>query len=171
MAKSEQEIKEYRKKWRIENADKMREYRKKWRNENVEKTKEIRENRNSTYRNEWRKQSKESCYKKWLENLLDACKSRHIKKSHVVCEITLEDLINKYEEQKGLCAISKVKLEHKQGVLNSISIDRIENTLGYTKDNVHLVAKWINIGRNTATIDQIKQAIQDVINANNQAKP
>ena len=50
--------------------------------------------------------------------------------------------------------------------LNSISIDRIDNNLGYTIENTHLVVKWINIGRRNATLDQIKQAIQDVIEAN-----
>ena len=80
--------------------------------------------------------------------------------------MTLEDLIKIYEEQKGLCAISKVKLEHKQGSPNNISIDRKDNNLGYTKENVHLVTRWINLGRQSATLDQIKQAIQDVIEAN-----
>lgn len=109
---------------------------------------------------------KESCYQKWLQFLLNSCKTRCATNNKISCTITIEDLITKYEEQNGLCAISKVKLEHKQKSLASISIDRIDNTIGYTKENVHLVAKWINLGRNSATLEDIKVAIQNLIIAN-----
>lgn len=154
-----------KKEWRESNATKIKEYAKNYRFSNPEKIKELAKKQSHA---KYKKSSKESCYQKWLQVLLSNCRLRHKKNNsnHITCEITLEDLLEKYEEQKGLCAISKVKLDHTQGSLNSISIDRIENTLGYTKENVHLVAKWINIGRRNATLDQIKRAIQDVIEAN-----
>lgn len=134
-----------------------------------EKNKESISAKRKKYNKEKLLTTKESSPEKWLEFCLLNCKTRHKTKpsqSHITCTVTIEDLIQKYKEQKGLCAISKVRLEHKQGSMNSISIDRIDNNLGYTKENIHLTTKWINIGRRNATIDQLKQAIQDILNAN-----
>ena len=57
-------------------------------------------------------------------------------------------LLQLYENQKGLCAISGIKMTHLAGqgkVPENISIDRIDPTKGYIKENVHLVCLFINI--------------------------
>lgn len=168
MTSTPEQRKRYYEKNKEQLAIKKKEYHEKNKEQLLIKRKKYKE-QHRTEHQAYKKSRKELSYQNWLRVLWSNCKLRHTKNeynSHIICEITLEDLIEKYEEQKGLCAISKVKLEHKQESLNSISIDRIENNLGYTKENVHLVAKWINIGRRNATLDQIKQAIQDVIEAN-----
>ena len=71
--------------------------------------------------------------------------------------ITAEDLISLYREQEGRCVVSGVILtHHKDGHGNkefNISIDRIDNTLGYTLDNVRLVAYRLNMMRGGLTND------------------
>lgn len=160
-----EKLKEYRRKYREENKEKISLANKKYREENNERLKEYKQN-NKQRQKEYGISSKEESYESWLRYAYSNCKLKHKRKSHIICEITLDDLIQKYEEQKGLCAISQVKLTHKQRSLNNISIDRKDNNIGYTKENIHLVAKWINIGRGTATLNQIKQAIKDLIDAN-----
>ncbi len=68
-------------------------------------------------------------------------------------ELTVEDINELYEKQNGLCAISGLKLTHetyaykdKEHIINrlNISIDRINSNLGYTKDNIQLVAAIVN---------------------------
>lgn len=60
--------------------------------------------------------------------------------------ITLEDLIEKYNNQNGRCALSGEILElrndrnyRKKYSLKRLSIDRIDSNKGYTKDNIQLV--------------------------------
>lgn len=102
------------------------------------------------------KERKESSVLEWMKHILKSCKSRS--KSSVVktCEITVNDLMAQYEKQNGLCGICGLPMEWKQESLMSISVDRIDNSLGYTVDNIHLVGKWLNIGRGTAPLSEIK---------------
>lgn len=71
----------------------------------------------------------------------------------LIIELTVEDIHELYNKQKGLCAISGLKMTHetyafkdKEHIINrlNISIDRINSNLGYTKDNVQLVAAIVN---------------------------
>jgi hypothetical protein len=68
-------------------------------------------------------------------------------------ELTIEDIHYLYNKQNGLCAISGLKMSHetyafkdKEHIINrlNISIDRINSSLGYTKDNIQLVAAIVN---------------------------
>lgn len=57
-------------------------------------------------------------------------------------------------EQKGLCAVTGIPLSTEKGnpqVKNpwAASIDRVDSTRGYTKDNVRLVVHWYNNAKNT----------------------
>ena len=56
-------------------------------------------------------------------------------------EITLEDIWNKYEQQNKRCALSGVILEWD----NNASVDRIDSSQHYTKDNIQIVHKVINM--------------------------
>ena len=68
-------------------------------------------------------------------------------------ELTIEDIHDLYNKQNGLCAISGLKMSHetyafkdKEHIINrlNISIDRINSSLGYAKDNIQLVAAIVN---------------------------
>ena len=72
-------------------------------------------------------------------------------------KITPEDIIDLYHKQQGRCALSGVILtHHKDGSGHkefNISIDRLNNDLGYTIDNIRLVAYRLNMMRGTMTND------------------
>lgn len=63
-------------------------------------------------------------------------------------EITADDIADLYEEQDGKCAltgwdISFPEVGHHQ--LSTVSIDRIDSSFGYLKENVQLVDKRVNM--------------------------
>lgn len=65
--------------------------------------------------------------------------------------LTIADLIELYNFQQGLCALSGEQLtfEFDKGKqATNISIDRIDPTKGYTKENIQLVCYITNIMKN-----------------------
>lgn len=74
-------------------------------------------------------------------------------------QIVYEDLLLKWQQQKGLCALSCLPMTHKFKDLCAISIDRKDSAGGYTVDNVQLVCQWANRGKNTYWDDEFKKAL------------
>ncbi len=70
-------------------------------------------------------------------------------------DITIEDVALILFEQFSRCALSGVEISAK-GDLKTItaSIDRIDNSIGYTKENIQLVHKKINMMRGTLTVEE-----------------
>lgn len=62
-------------------------------------------------------------------------------------QIERQHLFDLWDKQKGLCAISGKQMVHKRGSLYTISIDRIDSSLGYVNGNVQLVCKAINLAK------------------------
>lgn len=64
-------------------------------------------------------------------------------------KISIEDIHNKYIEQNGICALSGVEMFPPKNLHNKnpnkASLDRIDSTLGYTKDNIQWITSTINI--------------------------
>jgi hypothetical protein len=68
--------------------------------------------------------------------------------------ITIEDIKQLYTKQKGLCALSGLTLTYnalpkekqEEHIINycNISVDRIDSTKGYEKDNIQLVCAIVN---------------------------
>lgn len=71
---------------------------------------------------------------------------RNAKIRGIPFEITIKDGWEKFEKQEGKCSISGVNIvfgrRHKTPT--TASLDRIDSTKGYTKDNIHWVHKKIN---------------------------
>ena len=64
-------------------------------------------------------------------------------------EITIDDLLEIYNSQEGKCALTGMEMtlgDKRNGNNNpySLSVDRIDNSLGYTKENVWMVIKAVN---------------------------
>lgn len=106
--------------------------------------------------------------KVWLRNLAcnndpkqfirRACQQlksgRKKRQPYLSFEVTPEMLIEKYETQGARCALSGLPMENFRdgsGVKNphNISIDRIDNDVGYVESNVQLVCQAINIMKGT----------------------
>lgn len=80
-------------------------------------------------------------------------------------ELTAEDINALYEEQEGLCALSGLSIGwSKVGWDHTASIDRIDNELGYSIDNIQLVHKKINMMRGSLTVDEFRELCAFVAN-------
>lgn len=97
--------------------------------------------------------NKNKVRKETLSGFLDALihASRHSAKvNSYKFNIGSNFLYELYKKQNGLCALSGIKLtilSNRTKRINNfnISIDRIDSSKGYTKDNIHLVCASINV--------------------------
>lgn len=83
--------------------------------------------------------------------------------------ITKEDLIDLWNIQNELCAISKIKMTHiifSGRVPTNVSIDRINPLKGYTKGNVQLVCMAVNQMKNDLTMDELLFFCEEIIKYN-----
>lgn len=79
------------------------------------------------------------------------------KRRNIQFDISIEDIWEQYQKQKGLCALSGIEVyfstkypnrDPESGSFNDASVDRIDSTQGYTKDNIQIVHKHINWMKN-----------------------
>lgn len=69
--------------------------------------------------------------------------------------ITPEYLHQLWLTQNGMCAISFMPMLYQFNNLCTVSIDRIDPSLGYVKTNVQLVCQWVNFAKNKFSNDDI----------------
>lgn len=71
------------------------------------------------------------------------------KKRQIDIDISVDDAYNKFVDQNGKCAISGMDIYFKtlgqKATEQTASLDRIDSSKGYTKDNIQWVHKYINI--------------------------
>jgi hypothetical protein len=65
--------------------------------------------------------------------------------------LTVDDLLKKFIQQDGKCYWSKIPLDDKYNYISkhplAISVDRLDNTIGYCYDNVALTLRVFNLGK------------------------
>tara|TARA_Y100000996_G_scaffold350877_1_gene290032 strand:- start:106 stop:441 length:336 start_codon:yes stop_codon:yes gene_type:complete len=72
-------------------------------------------------------------------------------------DVTVEDLMELYEVQEGLCALSGLPMTRSSANSDySLSIDRINNEIGYTKENLQLVCWRVNTMRSSLTVEMFE---------------
>ena len=103
----------------------------------------------------------------FIHHKVQGAKHRAIRKGF---EFTITDEIveGMLKQQNGKCYFTNIELTFNTHDWNSLSIDRINNDLGYTKENIVLVTKFVNSSKNSQTnqefIDNIKQCYLGLIN-------
>lgn len=85
---------------------------------------------------------------------------RRAKYRHHEVNITLDDLLNQWNKQDGTCPYSGVKLIHPiritdEGLIFMASLDRIDSTKGYIKDNIQFISAATNLAKNNMTHEQM----------------
>jgi hypothetical protein len=85
--------------------------------------------------------------------------------------ITLEDLHALWTKQNGICPYTKLSLKlsshtkfpsHQPDVFNYASIDRIDSSKGYNKDNIEFVSLGINLLKNKFSKKQVLLFLQQI---------
>jgi hypothetical protein len=133
----------YRKEYSEKNKDKLAEKAKAYYDANSDKISEYNKNR-------YLKQIETIEGK--LKRLLNEAKQSN--KSHGPVTIKLEDLLSKWNTQRGRCAVTDIIMELGRKKTNMVSLDRINPNGGYTPDNIRLVCWWVNIARNKLLDDE-----------------
>ena len=80
------------------------------------------------------------------------------------CVLTLKDLKEVFDLQNGICSYSKVKLQFtsKKGNnrLYTISIDRKDSSIGYTKENIQFISIAMNHLKNDMTEAEMQEILE-----------
>lgn len=58
--------------------------------------------------------------------------------------LVIDFLKQLHRDQEGKCAISKIPMSFDRNNENSVSVDRINSSIGYQPDNIHLTCWWVN---------------------------
>lgn len=93
------------------------------------------------------------------------CKQSHGKKTF---DVTLEDLKDVWNKQHGKCVYSNVDLKLPTDEFTKIpltkraSLDRIDSSKGYTKDNIQFVSSCINLMKNTMSDLETKRFLKEI---------
>ena len=88
-------------------------------------------------------------------------------KKNIPCTITKEFIMELWNKQNGLCAISKIPMTYEldQGrIYSNISIDQINQGKGYTEDNVQLVCMAVNQLKSDWDMDTVNYICKMIVN-------
>lgn len=132
--------------------EKQREYKRQWRLKNKE--------RNDEHIRHFR-QKGESIPDYIVVNLWTGAKSRSIKKGREFT-ITKEQLYKRIVETNGFCEISGLPLSVAYNDPLRLSIDRIDSDIGYTPENIQIVATCVNNAKNDLHQDAFIQMCKAV---------
>lgn len=114
---------------------------------------------------EFRKASVENT----LKQLAVQVKSR-AKRKDITCDIDAEFLLTLLERQEGKCAGTGRELlpsmytaEKHRSDKDTVSVDRIDSNLGYTRDNIQLVGFHYNTAKNSFSDEEFINLCRDVV--------
>ena len=90
---------------------------------------------------------------------------RRAKRRQKDCDLTLYQMKEVWDRQQGICVYSKVKLipwrsSKKADFLYTMSLDRINSSLGYTKDNIQFISICMNHLKNKMSHEQMLEVLQ-----------
>lgn len=97
---------------------------------------------------------------------------RNLKRRNHDVSVTIEDLKIQWEIQNGICFFSGVKLELSsytkinKNPIYAASLDRIDSSKGYTKDNIRWVSRAMNWMKNTMSDDMVYELMNIIKNKN-----
>lgn len=76
------------------------------------------------------------------------------------CELSVQDLIDIWGSQKGLCAITGIPMQKTSGDNQhnrfKFSLDRIDNELPYLRKNVWLVCEFVNRAKSDLSLTELR---------------
>jgi len=80
------------------------------------------------------------------------------------CDLTLEDLKEVWEQQEGKCVYSKVNLTsasylQPNNLIYTMSLDRIDSSIGYTKTNIQFISMAMNYLKNRMSHNEMLEVL------------
>lgn len=84
-------------------------------------------------------------------------------------DFNIDYLLFLWDTQKGKCAISGIEMSYilyNGHIHNNVSIDRVDSSKGYTKDNIQLVCSIVNKMKLDMTIEELSFYCKKIIQHN-----
>lgn len=135
----------------------------KWARENPEKRKAVQLKYNRNNVELLKKRAIAWKIKSPFKSMLGTYRQNAAKRGFVL-EINSDDLEKQWLKQKGLCYYTNEPMLKHYGSKNSVSIDRVDSSKGYTLDNVVLCLRQVNIMKNDATLLELFQFCESILN-------
>ena len=97
---------------------------------------------------------------------------RNMKRRHHKCDVTLEDLKGQWEKQKGRCPYTGWKLKNLINMspknqlsktIDRASVDRIDSSKPYTKDNIQFVSLMAQLAKNIWSENDLLNFCESVV--------
>ena len=163
--KNREKLKERTRLWRLENPDKVKTHRKKYDDANLEKRKEKRKAKDKRYREKnrqyYRDKNKEYRQSHKFDIMLNSAKNRALRKS-IPFDLTVELIEKLWNDQNGLCFYSGKSMILESNSIDTVSIDRIDSSMGYTLGNIRLCRKSINTMKLDLTLEVFIRIIKEI---------
>lgn len=93
--------------------------------------------------NQKSKEKKYLSFEGRINTILQSCKRSAKKRGHIV-NLTRDDLLEMWNYQEGVCAYTGIVMLTQANSPYSVSVERIDNSVGYTKENTILVCNIVN---------------------------
>lgn len=100
-----------------------------------------------------------------LQQALKGTKRRS-KEKNIYNDLTIDFLMYLWEKQDGKCALTGIPMTYKfyEGRVNTnLSVDRIDSTKGYSKENVQLVCMAANQMKNDLSMEEFLEMCEAVL--------
>jgi len=101
-------------------------------------------------------------WKGWIGRHTNTCIAEDRNKNRY-CDIDINFIKNMLNTQGEKCKITNIKMTHDKSMW-SMSIDRIDNAVGHTKNNVQLVCRAANLAKNNGVNDDLYCFLDNIIN-------
>lgn len=98
-----------------------------------------------------------------INKIVNSAKSR-AKKKGLLFSITTNDIYHLWEIQNHRCFYTNELLTHECGKLNTMSIDRMDSSLGYTNDNICLTTWEVNRLKSDINFSRFKTICDSISN-------
>jgi hypothetical protein len=89
------------------------------------------------------------------------------RKKELEVNINWEDLKNQYHKQNGKCYWLNITLNLSNNLISwhplACSCDRLNNEIGYTKDNIVISSRFANLGRGAANQDLFRSSLNEIL--------
>jgi hypothetical protein len=107
-----------------------------------------------------RQKTETSIYKPLLKHIKNRRHNKEI-------AITLDDIKDIWEKQNGRCVYTKIKLQLPTWIdkkeINTASMDRIDPSKGYTKENCQIISVMANFAKNDFSDLDMKEFCKQIV--------
>jgi hypothetical protein len=106
---------------------------------------------------------KYSTFEGRIPTFLYTCKTSAIKRKQEF-SLTADDLRAMWKEQDGICCYSGLPMKLEPNTLFSVSVERVNNSVGYTPDNTVLICKGVNSMKSSMTGEEFYTFCSSITN-------